>query len=160
MIRKASATFFGLGYLPGAPGTWGSAGAYIVWLGLLRTQTPRVATGVAAVVATGCAFFLARHAQADFGAEDPKQFVMDEVAGFFVGALFIAPPTVWWGGAAGVALFALFRALDTLKPFPICRLERVGGSAAVVLDDLAAGLAAGVLTLIAAAVFPWMGGAG
>ena len=104
---------------------------------------------VSAVIgASAAAFVLARSAHDLFGAEDPKQFVIDEVAGFLAGAVFVPDASgarLWV--AAGM-LFGLFRLFDVLKPFPIRRLESVGGSAGVVLDDLAAGIAAGVLVLV------------
>ena len=46
MIRRTAITFFGLGCIPFAPGTWGSLGA-IVAAGLLLAQAP------ATVVDTG-----------------------------------------------------------------------------------------------------------
>jgi len=41
--------------------------------------------------------------------------------------------------------FLLFRTLDAIKPYPIWKLERLGGAWGVMADDLAAGLIAAVL---------------
>ena len=147
--RRFFATFFGLGHVPLAPGTAGSAGACALWLAVLGLPWARLVTALLAAGSTIGAFFLARYARCDFGGDDPKQFVIDEVAGFYVGALLV-PLSV----PAALLLFVLFRFFDVLKPFPIKRLERVGSSAGVVLDDLAAGLAAGLLTLAVARFSP------
>jgi phosphatidylglycerophosphatase A len=48
----------------------------------------------------------------------------------------------------------LFRLFDILKPGPIRELDhRIGGGAGIMLDDLAAGVAAGALLLVASTVF-------
>jgi len=52
--------------------------------------------------------------------------------------------------AAVAAAFVLFRLFDIAKPFPIRRLERLGGSAGIMADDVAAGLVSGALVRAAA----------
>jgi phosphatidylglycerophosphatase A len=76
------------------------------------------------------------------GRHDPGWVVSDEWAGQGLAWLIAAPglePLL-----AG-ATFVLFRLFDIAKPPPIGRLQRVPGGAGVLLDDLAAGLLAGLL---------------
>lgn len=127
------ATGFGAGYAPRAPGTAGSLvglaiGALVAPLGLA------VSLAVAAAVCLA-GFPLCRSASATLGEADPGAVVWDEIAGMLVAVLAIPSGWHWW-----VLAFALFRAFDVLKPWPVGWLERrAGGGAGIMLDDLAAG---------------------
>lgn len=72
---------------------------------------------------------------------DNQQIVIDEVVGYLVAFFWL--PLSWRFFAAA---FVLFRFFDILKPFPINYIDRnVKGGLGVVLDDLAAGLAANMI---------------
>lgn len=76
--------------------------------------------------------------------DDPKEIVLDEVVGMFV--TYLAIPLTPLSMTIGLVLFRLF---DIIKPFGIKRLEYVGGSLGIVLDDIAAGaMACATLHLI------------
>ncbi|MFZ5786292.1 MAG: phosphatidylglycerophosphatase A, partial [Acidobacteriota bacterium] len=85
---------------------------------------------------------------------DPGPVVIDEVAGQWLAlALLVAaqPRPLSLGLVAGS--FLLFRLFDVVKPWPIGRLERLPGGWGILADDLAAGLAAGLVHL---AVLAWL----
>ena len=69
------------------------------------------------------------------GKTDPPEVVIDEVAGFLLTMLLL--PVSWQALVLG---FFLFRFFDILKPFPIKRVERLGGALGIVADDLVAGM--------------------
>ena len=130
----------GLGYLPGVPGTWASAGATVLYV--LFEQVPfgrAVIMPVALVACLVAGWALCPWAERHCGKADPAFFVLDEVAGLWLTCLLF-----WWRGAwpTGIVAFAAFRFFDGLKPFPVGRLERLRGSWGVMLDDLAAGVCA------------------
>ena len=75
-------------------------------------------------------------AQDYFKAEDPRQFVLDEVVGQWAVLLFV--PLAQHPVSSVAAGFFLFRAFDIGKPFPIGRIERLPGGWGIVLDDVAA----------------------
>ena len=128
------ATAAGLGYLPVAPGTWGSLpGVALAWaLGGVGQGLALVAA-LAAVVLLGT--WAAGQAARHVGREDPGIVVVDEVAGQMMTLLFLPPsPRVLLAG------FLLFRVLDILKPFPARSLERLPGGPGIMADDLAAGI--------------------
>lgn len=131
-VRKTIATVGGVGFLPKLPGTAGSAvGLGLVWL--LSADPLWQGAGTAATVALG--FWSAGPTARRMGRPDPQAVVIDEVAGMMLALCFL--PVTWPVYLAG---FALFRFLDILKPFGLRRLERLPGSAGIMLDDLAAGL--------------------
>ena len=132
------ATFFGIGRLRPAPGTWGSLATALLWW-LLGSHLPPsaripvilllivlvVAVGIPAATleARGC------------GRKDPPHVVIDEVAGQLV--TLIACPIVWQGLLVG---FILFRVFDIVKPPPVRSLERLPEGTGIVVDDLGAGV--------------------
>jgi phosphatidylglycerophosphatase A len=131
-VPIALATALGAGYIPIAPGTWGSAVGVLLWL-LLPASTSLQALAIVVVVAAGV--WSGGVAEGHFGRTDPGQVVIDEVAGMLV-TLFLNP--VGWLGVAGG--FLLFRAADIVKPFPARRLEGLPGGLGIMADDVMAGI--------------------
>jgi len=134
------ATWFGSGLLPRAPGTWGSLAALppaalLVWLGgpwLLAAATLLIAGAGWAVSA---AYVSAS------GREDPKEVVIDEVAGQWM-PLVVLPfePLAW------LAAFLAFRLFDVAKPWPVGWADRrLKGGFGIMADDLLAGAYATLL---------------
>lgn len=81
---------------------------------------------------------------------DPREFVLDEVAGQWVALVGVGAD---W--RCVVTAFVLFRVLDIVKPWPLRRLERLPHGVGVVADDLAAGLIA--LPMVHGVAW-WLGG--
>ena len=138
-VVLALATGGYVGYIPVAPGTFGSVlGIAGYWL-ISFLRLPVVFFMMAGFAAG--AVWIAHQAESALEVEDPKQVVIDEIIGMMV-ALFALPasPLVW---AAG---FLLFRFFDILKPFPISYLEkRCPGGLGIVIDDVVAGIFANIL---------------
>ncbi len=141
------ATWFGSGYLKPAPGSWGSLAALPFAYALLS-----FGGALALFVGTAAVFILGVWAAHGFDRlsqrHDSSEIVVDEVAGQWL-TLAIA---AWALGDVSLADFAVgflaFRLFDIVKPFPIGLLDRrVQGGLGVMLDDIAAGLYAG-LTII------------
>ena len=125
---------FGLGYLPLAPGTWGSLGGLALWYAWSGLDWPLFA-GLTALL-TLLAIYLSSAAEAYYGGHDVQLIVVDEVAGMLF--TVIAVP---WQPYTVLTAFLLFRFLDAYKPPPIRWLDRhVGGGFGVVIDDVAAGI--------------------
>lgn len=149
-------TFFYSGLLRPASGTWGSLAALIVgwaiehYLGFV----PLVA---ATLIVTAVGFYTVPAALKDRPTDDPSEIVIDEVAGLWLAMLFPAAgfwmrdmPMVWPGP---VAAFLLFRLFDIWKPGPVGRMDRLHTPQGVMLDDLVAGVFAGICTIILAALY-------
>jgi len=136
------ATWGGVGFLPGAPGTWGTIAALPLWWLLTRLGFPGYALALGALLIVGV--IVAGRAQDLLGRADHPAIVIDEVVGLLVALAGV--PLNWTWALYG---FAAFRTFDILKPWPISRLNRGKDGLAVVLDDVAAGIGArAVLALL------------
>jgi len=89
--------------------------------------------------------WIAGLASASYGTHDDPRIVIDEVIGYWTALLFLERTPFNLAAA-----FVLFRALDTLKPWPIKKLETsVRGGFGIIIDDVLAGLEANLLTRLA-----------
>jgi phosphatidylglycerophosphatase A len=126
-IALAISTSLGVGYVPFAPGTFGSAAGLVLWALLPASPAVQAAAIVLLfVVGSWSGSVAERH----FQRTDPGQVVIDEVLGMLI-TLFLNP-VGWVGAGAG---FLLFRAADIVKPYPANRLERLPGGIGVMADD-------------------------
>lgn len=135
-VATLVATLGGAGRLRPGPGTWGS----LVVLPLALAG-PAWCLGAALVIAI--AGYWAATQVLDERTEDPGWFVADEGAGMLLVLAALPEATL-----PGVFLaFALFRALDIVKPWPISWADAQPGPLGVMLDDVLAGAigAAGLL---------------
>ena len=139
------ATWFGVGYLPKAPGTWGSLAALPFAWAISATGGP-IALLIAAAVALALGIWAAERLERATQAKDPGHIVIDEVAGQWLTLVPFAPDPLLY--AIG---FVLFRIADIFKPWPANWCDRnLSGGLGVMLDDIVAGAYAAIaLTLIA-----------
>jgi len=150
-MKRLLATCFGLGYLPFAPGTWGSLPSAVVFALICRLG-PSVQSIVLAILALfGCVVcvMFAPAVIAQTGKADPGQIVADEFAGqaiTFLAAVFFntqafSTSRIWLTALAG---FLLFRIFDIAKPWPCRLLEKLPLGWGVLADDLMAGVYAAI----------------
>jgi len=132
-LAKITATVFGIGWSPIAPGTVASLVALpfawlILWAfgpgGLLAASALCFALGV-----WSCDVY-ARGADKT----DPSECVIDEVAGQWL-ACAVAPLSPVGFAAA----FVLFRIFDITKLWPVSEGEKLPGGWGIMLDDMIAG---------------------
>ncbi len=176
-VALLTATFFGTGFAPVAPGTFGSAAGVIVFLGLSQLSLALYALTVLAFFAIGV--WSADRVEAIFRREDDGRIVIDEVVGQLLTLLPVLCSTrlgsgpvreTWrewaregwmregmhegWGSWQFWLLlfvgFVVFRFFDIVKPGPVRAAERAfSGGLGVMLDDVVAGiLGAGVMGLL------------
>jgi phosphatidylglycerophosphatase A len=171
-LALALATW-GVGYIPVAPGTFGSAVGVGLYL-LLRAATTRIVylfvpdyhltnesvesfrvalMLVAIICITAAGIWAATRAEKLFGRKDPGRVIVDEIAGQLITFLFIplAVGLKWWMLLLG---FFLFRLFDIWKPYPIRRLEALESGLGIMADDVLAGIYAAVtLTLLLTSIY-------
>ena len=128
-----AATWFGIGLIRPAPGTWGSLAALpLAWV-IVRLSGP-----IGLIIATVIIFVLGCWASEIYNQaskhKDPSEVVIDEVAGQWL--VLTAAPLEPFYYLAG---FLLFRLCDVAKPWPASWADRkVGGGIGTMLDDILA----------------------
>jgi len=134
------ATWGGAGYLPKAPGTWGSLLA-LPFAFLIAILGGGVALFVASLLAFAVGLWASDKYLAKTGSEDPSEIVIDEVAALWLLLAFAPPNLIGW-----LVGFVVFRFLDIKKIWPINVVEqRFSGAWGVMLDDV---VAAGYVIII------------
>ena len=122
------------GYLPKAPGTWGSLVGLLLYLPLHFLPMHQYAIVLAALLVLG--IVAAGAAEKIVDRPDPGLVVIDEIVGILI-------------TLAGVPLhplflllgFVFFRIFDILKPCPVGWLDdHIHGGLGIMLDDVAAGI--------------------
>lgn len=163
-------TTCGVGYLPLAPGTWGSLVAVAIYVVLSNmfgayryapgTSGPEfMIAAIHAVILIVFVLFMllgvwaAGRSTELFGDLDPSQAVVDEVIGQLIVFLFIPFTSSWLLIGAG---FVFFRLFDIWKPYPIDSLQILPGGIGVCADDILAGIYAGVCLSVVYAVSLWI----
>ena len=166
----AIATAFGVGYIPKAPGTFGSlVGVLLILLttsGLIALplldagiDSPAILGHVvpAVLLFTVLVFLLVALAGiwsascvASFaGTKDPQYVVIDEVSGQHLTLLI---GSGFWALANWKCLllgFILFRVFDIWKPYPVRQLEKLPGGWGIMADDWMAGIYAAICLRVA-----------
>jgi len=161
----------GVGYIPIAPGTWGSLVGVGIYL-LLRWATLRLVYLYAGVnsflrydpgivfvavelvvitVVTLIGIWAASQVERLEAKKDPGRVVIDEVAGQLIALLPVTLLPTWrvWI----IIGFFLFRAFDIVKPYPVRQLESLPSGMGIVVDDLGAGAYAAVVLAVLYALF-------
>ena len=161
----------GVGYLPLAPGTWGSLvgiGVYALVRGaamkffftagavrnfnLLHVYYGVIAIELVAVFVIALAgTWAASRTEKLSGKKDPGKVVIDEVAGQFI--VLLPVPFVlgaaWW---TAILAFVLFRFFDIVKPYPARRLESLEAGLGIMADDIVAGVYAAIVVALAVVI--------
>ncbi|MBC7794926.1 MAG: phosphatidylglycerophosphatase A [Clostridia bacterium] len=137
------ATVFGVGFAPVAPGTFGTLAALPIFWAM--SKLPVAAYVGVLVVLIGLASWVSDLAEHLYDDHDLGHIVVDEFVGLLTTC--VAIPFSW---KSAIAAFVLFRFFDIVKPQPIRWIDdHVRGGLGVVLDDVAAGVAACIVMHIA-----------
>ncbi len=129
----------GLGFMPKAPGTFGTLWGIPLFYVLSQLTFPWATFLLVMLILF--AVWASDRVQKLVGQDDPSFVVIDEIVGYGVSVL-------GWGfnAKAVFVAFVLFRLFDIWKPWPVRYLDRnLPGGWGIVLDDVAAGVYANLL---------------
>lgn len=152
-LNRFFITFGGSGLAPKAPGTAGSLAALIVGVALLQI-VPMQTLFMLTLAVTIIGIFEINKYEKATGTHDDKSIVIDEVAGMWIALMFAlsSAKTMHFPYAYEIAIlgsFAAFRLFDIWKPSTIGLIDRkVKGGLGVMGDDILAGIAGGLLTIL------------
>ena len=140
-----AATFFYLGKLPFAPGSWGSLGALILWIFLPLSFSLQL---MVIIILFSVGVIASKKTAESMNDHDPSEVVIDEATGMGI-TLFMLPHSA----AIYTMAFILFRIFDIFKPSFIYRVQKLPGGWGIMFDDILAGIFAllicrGLLTIL------------
>ena len=141
------ATLGGIGLFPLAPGTVGSIFGWIIFIVLSHYIEMIFAT----VLIIFLSIYVSNLATKDLVNKDHKSIVIDEMAGIWLAMI----PVIYIASSQyertlyAVLTLIFFRLFDILKPYPISYIDKnFKGGFGIVLDDLIAGVFAGILATV------------
>ena len=139
VLFLASGSF--VGYVPVAPGTFGSLLAIPMLVGLTHSGLSTAAVVMLLAAAGFAAMPICGRAGRLYGQADSSRIVLDEICGMLIAGALL-PATAWTLTLA----FLAFRLFDIVKPFPAGHFDRhVKNGVGVVADDLVAGVYANLV---------------
>jgi phosphatidylglycerophosphatase A len=131
LVLKYIATLGFIGYLPYAPGTFGSLVAFAFFI--LLKPSPLLHITLLLLI-TPIGIVSSHYAEILFNKKDSRQIVIDEFCGYLLSVTLLP-------FSYAVAAFFLFRFFDILKPFPIRKVGSFfSGGLGIMADDIVAGL--------------------
>ena len=151
-------TTVGVGYLPLAPGTWGSmvgVGVYVLaaWFEMGAVQQAAFHWALNSILLAVVCFagiWASDRAIPLLGNSDPSEAVIDEVMGQLITFAFVPLTLNWHLILPG---FILFRLFDIWKPYPIRSMEVLPGGLGICADDIVAGAFAGICLAVYYAIY-------
>ena len=152
-LNRLFITFGATGLAPKAPGTVGSFAALVVGL-LILQLLPMQTFFMLTLVITIIGIFEINKYEKLTNSHDDKSIVIDEVSGMWITLMFALPTAQSMSfpyayEVAVLASFGAFRLFDIWKPSLIGVIDRkVKGGLGVMGDDVLAGVAGGMLTVL------------
>lgn len=151
------ATWFHSGLAPKAPGTFGTLAALpFAWV--IHEYLGAWSLFYASVIAFFIGWLVSSLYVKKTGREDPKEVVIDEVAGIWlllgiVGIYIKIAPVIYVVG------FVLFRLFDIWKPYPVSLADKhIKGGFGIMLDDILAALYGVVAFSVIAFIYAYVSG--
>ena len=131
-FEKMFGSAFYTGYIPFAPGTFGSLAALLIYLipGFENPTLLLVLISLFSIVGIS----IGTKFEAVYG-KDPKQCTIDEMVGMWISLLFIPKQVLFI-----LIAFVIWRILDITKPFPANIAEKLNGGLGIMLDDIIAAI--------------------
>lgn len=150
-LTQIIATFFFVGKISKAPGTFGTLATIPLWFCLSHLNIVSYMVSIIVLIIVGVVS--AQFYQKISGEHDSKEVVIDEVVGFLITMTWL--PVTWQSVVFG---FVLFRFFDIVKPPPIRQFDRkIKGGVGVMVDDIAAGLICNIILQSIYTHTSWLG---
>ena len=134
-FTKYFATLFGIGFIPLAPGTFGSLLSILIWYVFIDLFSIFYFIALFLFVLS-VSFYLTDIYLDNYKKKDPSEVIVDEFLGQSIPLLFIVNFNIY----EVLIAFVTFRFFDIYKIYPINKIEDLKGSYGVILDDIVAGI--------------------
>lgn len=157
-MKRLLTSCFGLGFLPVAPGTWGSLFPVVIFIAMnllgFSTVTVSIVMLLMVVTASFICVKLAPFVITQTSKDDPSEIVIDEVGGQGLTFIGINMAHGWMILLIAILGFILFRFFDISKLWPIRKLERLPKGWGILADDLLAGIYAAIVLQAIIRIWP------
>jgi phosphatidylglycerophosphatase A len=139
-VKRLLGSGFYTGYIPYAPGTFGSLASLLFFLipGFTNFDIILPITVITFLIGIP----LGTYFETVYN-KDPKQFTLDEFVGTWITFLFIPQNLIQF-----IIAFIVWRVLDIVKPFPANKSESLKGGFGIMMDDVVSGLYSLVIMII------------
>ena len=134
-FTKYFATLFGIGFIPLAPGTFGSLFSILIWYFFIDLFSIFYFIALFLFVLSVSFYFTDIYLD-NYKKKDPSEVIVDEFLGQSIPLLFIVNFNIY----EVLIAFVTFRFFDIYKIYPINKIEDLKGSYGVILDDIVAGI--------------------
>ncbi|MBK8946839.1 MAG: phosphatidylglycerophosphatase A [Ignavibacteriae bacterium] len=131
-IKKIIGTGFFSGFIPKAPGTFGSLFALFFYL-VPGFENPIFLISII-IFSVLIGIPIGNYFEKTYG-KDPQIFTLDEFIGTWISLLFV--PKIYY---IIIPTFIIWRILDILKPYPANIVENISGGLGIILDDVISGM--------------------
>ncbi len=150
------ATGLGIGYVPRAPGTFGSLLGPLLVMGILWWKLTILMYLLITVVLFLMGVYVCDRGAKLLGLDDPGCIVFDEISAFTVVMLpvFNQPLDGQFSGSSLIA-FLWFRLFDIWKPWPVRFFDRIHGGWGIMADDYVAAIYAAICLYITLILLGW-----
>lgn len=128
IFEKIIGTGFYTGYIPFAPGTFGSIAALLIYY-IPGFENPFILLP-AIFIFIFYGIYVGNKLEKIYG-KDPSQCTIDEMVGMWISLLFLPKKII-----ISIFAFLIWRALDIIKPFPARNLEKLNGGLGIMIDDI------------------------
>lgn len=140
-------SFFFVGFIPAIPGTFGSLAGVLIFYPI---QFSPISQFILVLILVILGFLFSSKAENILNKKDPKEIVIDEVAGMCLSLMWLP----YYDFKVFFLAFLLFRILDTLKAYPAGRIQNLHGSLGIMSDDLIAALYSNIILQIVLRIVP------
>ncbi len=159
-IAILTSTLLGLGFIPFAPGTFGTLATAICYFFVMKKysyQIPDVWINLSILSVAILLFFLgviiSSIAEKRLG-HDSGKIVIDEAVGYLISIVFLPSVVVGRLWLVVIYTFVLFRVFDIAKPWPINKSQNIKSGWGIMIDDVIAGVYANILAQIIIRIYP------
>ncbi len=142
-LAKYFVSIIGIGFIPFAPGTFGSIFAIVIWY-LSITKLSIYYFYLILILVFVFSFKLVDVYINFERKEDPKEVVIDEFIGQSLPLIFLFSFNIY----EVLLAFCTFRFFDIFKIYPINKAENINGSTGVIMDDIVAGVYSLIIVMI------------
>lgn len=142
-LIKTFVSLFGIGYIPIAPGTFGSLFAILIWYISLNYLSVYLFY-ITIIIVFICSFKAINIYLRTENKDDPSEVVVDEFIGQSLPLVFLLQFNVY----EVLLAFSSFRLFDILKIYPVNKVENIKGANGVIMDDVVAGIYSLIIVMI------------